>query len=671
MTCAASALAAVILGAAAVAAAGVSAPAAGASAPSAGPAAPPEILKTLRPGHPRVILTPESIEQLRADVKSDPAMKAQLDKLVARARGMLNQPAVEHKLIGPRLLDQSRRCFDRVSTLALVYLVTGDKACADRAVKELEAAAAFADWNPSHFLDTAEMSCAFGIGYDWLYTYMSADQRATVRRALMEKGIQQGLESYRGTGKYGWWTRAHHNWSQVCNGGLALGALAVADEEPAAAAEIIESGLKAVRAAMANFGPDGSWNEGPGYWGYTMQYTSLYLDTLRTALGTMKDLDRTPGLAETGLFRIASIGPTGRTFNFADAGEGAGFGPAMGWLARTFDCPLYAAEEWKRASAGSPMGLIWQKPDAAARSVAPRSPALADAAARPADQCFRRDEIVFLRSAWNDPRATWVGLKGGDNAANHSHLDLGSFVLEAAGTRWAVDLGSDDYNLPDYFGGKRWTYYRLRTESHNTLLVDGENQPAKATVRVVAFQARSAEAAASAAIAALAGAAGSAAKAGAKNGDGRAIVDLAAAYPMTKSARRGVAMLGGKAVLVQDEVEAAAPVEVLWGMVTRAKVTAGGAEVTLEQGGQRLLGRILAPAGAVFDAVSANPPPPQAQQPDATKLVVRLPEKVTRLRLAVVFRPEEGGAWPDAAAVRPLAEWPGWLRPAPAPAAGG
>jgi hypothetical protein len=601
--------------------------AAAAAAPVAARAAevqPPaqDILKTLRPGHPRLFITPETLPALRRAVQADPVMRDLFSKLRASADRVLREKPVEHVLIGPRLLHQSRRCLDRVSSLALVYLLSGEEKYAARAARELEAAAAFKDWNPSHFLDTAEMSCAFGIGYDWLYAYLSKEQRAVIRKALIEKGLALGLESYRGTGRYGWWTRARHNWSQVCNGGLAVGALAIADEEPKLCAAVLEAGLRAVRPAMANFGPDGSWNEGPGYWGYTLLYTSYYLGALGTALGTMAGLEQSPGLAEAGIFRIYYVGPTGKTFNFADAHEGAGSAWSMFWLARTFNKPVCAWHH-RQEMRGAPMDLIWYDPSG-------QGPA---ASGLPLAKFFRKDDIVFFRSAWEDPQALWVGWKGGDNAANHSHLDIGSFVMDALGERWALDLGSDDYNMPAYFGNKRWTYYRLKTESHNTLLINNENQAPKAKAPIVAFAAAGA--------------------------DASAVADLSEAYPAARSVLRGIAMQGGRRILIQDEVEAAAPVEVLWGMVTQASVSVHKESVVLEQKGKRLYGRVLAPAGAVFDTVSCSAPPPEAQQPEAKKLVVRLPEKTKSVRLAVVFSPDSPARAGPAAALKPLAQWPG------------
>jgi hypothetical protein len=187
--------------------------------------------------------------------------------------------------------------------------------------------------------------------------------------------------------------------------------------------------------------------------------------------------------------------------------------------------------------------------------------------------------------------------------------------------------------MPAYFGNKRWTYYRLKTESHNTLLINNENQAPKAKAPIIAFAAGGAEAS--------------------------AVADLSQAYPAARSVLRGIALQGGRRILIQDEVEAAAPVEVLWGIVTQANLSVRKDTVVLEQKGKRLYGRVLAPAGAVFDTVSCSAPPPEAQQPEAKKLVVRLPEKAAIVHLAVVFSPDAPAKAGPVAALKPLAQWPG------------
>ncbi|MFO0909679.1 MAG: heparinase II/III family protein [Isosphaeraceae bacterium] len=228
----------------------------------------------------------------------------------------------------------------------------------------------------------------------------------------------------------------------------------------------------------------------------------------------------------------------------------------------------------------------------------------------------------------------FVGFKGGDNAANHSHLDLGSFVLDAAGQRWALDLGGDDYNLPAYFGKNRWTYFRLRTESHNTLTIGGQNQATRARAPIVAYRSTPARS--------------------------FAVADLTRAYdPEVASARRGIALLERRRVLVQDELTPAKTGDLQWRMVTRAKVAlAADARVaTLTQKGATLTARIVEPSAARFEVIPAAAPPPQRQQPDARILTVKLPLAGEPVRLAVVFEPDGQGAGNPLPTIEPLDRW--------------
>jgi hypothetical protein len=579
------------------------------------------ILKTLQPRHPRLVASPADIDRVRRMVKEHDQPRLWHEALVKKAQKLLDTPPLEYKLIGPRLLQVSRDAVDRIYTLGLLYRLDADKRYAARGVKELLAFSAFDDWHPSHFLDTAEMTHAAGIGYDWFYDVLTGEQRAVVRKAIIEKGLEVAAPGYRGD-KVGWWARCNHNWNQVCNGGLAIGALAIADEVPQLAAFILNSALASLPKAMHEYGPDGGWAEGPGYWSYATRYTVYLLAAMQTALGTDRGLSKTPGFDRAGDFRFYFVGPTDLAFNYADASDKAGSPAEMFWLGRRFDQPLYAWHERQCKSDGDAMNLLWFDP----RGDGPK------AADLPLDRVFRGVNVAFLRSAWEYKDALFVGFKGGDNKANHSHLDLGTFVLDALGQRWALDLGSDDYNMPDYFGDKRFTYYRLRTEGHNTLVIDGRNQAQDAFAAIIAF--------------------------GSHPDRAFAVADLTAAYrPAANRVHRGVALLGRNHVLIQDEIDASGPVQPVWAMHTRAKIDLAGNIATLTLGDVHLQARIISPEDGKFEVVSVEAPPPQNPNKGVQKLLIRGPRGSGPAIIAVLLTPYRDAPAKLQYQTEPLGDW--------------
>jgi len=187
------------------------------------------ILGDLRPGHPRLLLPEKQARALKTRWATEPHLARWYPSIREEAVGLLKAPVSSYEIPdGLRLLGVSRKVLHRVYALALVYRMEGGEAFAQRTWDELAAAAAFPDWNPRHFLDTAEMTHAFAIGYDWLYEDWTEEQRKLLREAMVEKGLKPALAGYRGETPHGWWAKARHNWNQVCNGGIGLGALALA-----------------------------------------------------------------------------------------------------------------------------------------------------------------------------------------------------------------------------------------------------------------------------------------------------------------------------------------------------------------------------------------------------------------------------------------------------------
>jgi hypothetical protein len=586
---------------------------------------PPNRLQTLKKDHPRLLLSFDLVSQRRLQAQKDPFLQRLLDRLQLRASSMLDQEPIQYELIGPRLLSKSRTCLHRVTTLALAYYLTGRSDFAARAEQEMLAAASFPDWNPSHFLDVAEMTNALSLGYDWLYYTLDDSGRLKIEKAIYEYGLKPGLEAY---AQPAWWVRDAFNWNQVCNGGLTVGALALADRYPTECNTILNHAIAGLPYALASYAPDGGWAEGPGYWSYATRYTVYMLEALQTALGTDFDLTSAPGLDKAGHFPIHATGPTNLSFNYADANPHTGPMASLFWLAEEYDLPLCALEQRDRLKREiieqrgypSPFDILWYQPDPI-RYELPQPSAY-----------YSGTEVIFMRSEWNDPNAFFIGCKGGDNQANHAHLDLGTFVFDALGVRWIADLGSDDYNLPDYWnakeGGTRWSYFRLGSKSHNTLTLNNDLQRANAKAPVTEHHLQGPVQ--------------------------YARIDLSQAYhPHALKVERGLALVDKEQFLIQDEITwKDSTRDYVWHVMTDADIDLLGSSARLYKDGKTLYANILAPQTAVFDTADARAPSPERANTGFKRLIIRNTTADSSTRIAVVFARQV-----EQPELKPLSDW--------------
>lgn len=544
--------------------------------------------------HPRLLTTRKSLRELPKTVERDPLRKKLADLVVQQAVLLRDTTPIERKLEGRRLLGQSRRCVQRVLTLAMAYHLTGDVRHADRCREEMLAAARFRDWNPSHFLDVAEMTFALAIGYDWLYDQLDPASRQEIRTAIIEKGVRLQFES-----SHNGWVHRDNNWGQVCHGGLTIGALAVLEDEPELAAKTVHSALQNVVTAMGAYAPRGSYPEGPSYWAYGTGYNVLLIGALESVFRTDFGLSRAPGFDETGAYPALVCGPSGLFFNYADGHAEPRPEPLRLWFAARYHRPdwLHGGRElWEQVLSQSnqasqtefgrllPLALLWMS-DSAVESNNRLPLSWYGAGNVP---------IAIHRSSWSDPRATFIGLKGGSPSSNHGHMDIGSFVLDSDGVRWASDLGSEGYygiesrNMDLWDRAQdsdRWTIFRLSNLGHNTLVIDGQLQFAAGDAPIVQFSDDSVRP--------------------------YSIVDMTPVYrKQVRSARRGVALLPSREVLIEDELTGLRPgSRVRWGMITPAEPEGLGKDVlTLHQAGEKLrLTLVVAKTGGWKQIDTAQP----------------------------------------------------------------
>ena len=112
------------------------------------------------------------------------------------------------------------------------------------------------------------------------------------------------------------------SWNNVCNGGLTLGALAVANEAPTGISQQLLSNTIANVKENGVFGvaPDGTWSETADYWYFGNQGLSQMISAVQTATGSDQGIfSANPAFNLTGMFHIYGTGFVEK-FNWGDCG---------------------------------------------------------------------------------------------------------------------------------------------------------------------------------------------------------------------------------------------------------------------------------------------------------------------------------------------------------------
>lgn len=512
-----------------------------------------DVLKSIQKQHPRLLLLKEEEQSLITAIGKHKEWGNIHSQILAECDKIIPLPPVQRIKIGKRLLDKSRECLRRVFLLSYAYRTTKEERYLKRAETELLAVAAFEDWNPTHFLDVAEMTMAVAIGYDWLHEQLVPETKSAIREAIIQKGIEPSFDS-----KYNWFLTAEHNWNQVCNAGISFGALAIAEDQPELAAKVISRAVQTIPKAMVpSYEPDGAYPEGFSYWGYGTSFNVLFISAVEKAMGTDFGLSKSPGFLKTAGFLENMIGPTGMAHNWGDSGLREGLTPALFWFAGKVNDPsLLWGQKKLLEDPGNgdvrnrilPALLIWGFKTDLQKIKPPAQKLWVGQGPSP---------VGFMRTSWTDPNAIFVGVKAGSPSVNHAHMDVGSFVLDMQGERWAMDFGMQDYNSLETKGvdlwnrsqnSQRWQVFRLNNLAHNTLTFDGQLQQAKGYAKIDAWSDNPARLS--------------------------VLTDLSQMYQdQVASAKRGIAIGDEKYVVVRDEITTAdKPTLMRWNLLTPAAV---------------------------------------------------------------------------------------------------
>lgn len=531
--------------------------------------------------HPRILLFEQEETSLINSIQSDETWMMLHQAMLSECERLLSFEPVKRIQIGRRLLDKSREALRRIFMLSYAWRTTKDDRFFVRAEKELLDISAFSDWNPSHFLDVAEMTMAAAIGYDWLHPKLSTDSRNRIKEAIQKKGLEPSLLSQNNS-----WLKAEHNWNQVCNAGMTYGAMAIYEDQPELATKVIERAIQSITLPMKDYGPDGIYPEGYGYWGYGTSFNVMFLSALEKLYGTDFGLNQIPGFLKTGGFMENMTGTTGKPFNYSDAGSNGGFHPAMFWLANKSMDPslLWVEKNYLKPTNLErlvkdrlfPAIMLWKGNMATKDIIAPKALTWTGTGKNP---------INMMRTSWTDSNAIYVASKGGSASINHAHMDIGSFVMDALGVRWAMDFGMQDYESLESKGVKlwgrtqdseRWNVFRLNNFTHNTLTVDSQYQVVSGHASII--------------------------NSGNNTDNMFVVYDLKTVYEkQLMDAKRGIAIVNNNQVIIRDEFQSANKETIIrWTMLTPAAASiTGNHEITLEKDGKKMKLKVDAPTGQI------------------------------------------------------------------------
>lgn len=542
--------------------------------------------ETKMPNHPRILFLQGEEKTILKNIASDKNWAKIHQVILAESDRLLNQPTLERIQIGRRLLATSRECLRRVFYLSYAYRTTKDKKYLNRAEQELVKVSQFTDWNPSHFLDVAEMTMGVAIGYDWLFNDLQPLSKDIIKEAIRKKGIEPSLDS-----KYNYWLKNSNNWNQVCNAGMSYGALAIYEEDPTLARQIIDRAVSSIQIPMGDYKPEGAYPEGYSYWGYGTSFNIMFLSAIQKVFNTDFALSETEGFLKTAGYFQHMVGTSGKNFNYSDAGGGASLSPAMFWFAnRNKDNGLlYAERNYLNDDKAMgkdrllPAAMIWGKDMSLDKANAPKQLIWVGQGKNP---------VALMRTSWTDPNAIYVGFKTGSPSVSHGHMDIGSFVMDANGERWSMDFGMQEYESLESKGvnlwgmtqnSQRWQVFRYNNLAHSTLAFDNEFQrvEGKAGIQQYTTQPKFLS----------------------------AISDISQVYKGKASeVKRGVAIIDQRYVAIKDEIATAEnPTTVRWAMLTPAEVSIdANGSATLTQKGKKLQLKVLEPSNITLKTWSTQ-----------------------------------------------------------------
>lgn len=435
------------------------------------------IKNELKGTHPRIFFDAAGLTALRAKAKL-PELRPMLGDLLARADTI----AQEVPPAGPPFAIDPRSLGDRLPTISLAYLMTGDQKYLEAARKWIKAIVGYRSFTDDYDLGAGHACFGMALAYDWLYNQLTPEERELLEKKMLRHGrmlLKTADPMHTLTGwPWGWSYFQNHFFINYT--GISTVAMALYDVNPDEMQGWLDQTRSMLQVTHDHFATDGYYPEGVSYADYGTPWLLYYFDALRGFSG--EDLFDMPYLKKAGEYFCTQIMPNWRDVaNFADCAPqmfGRYSSAMLIKLAREnrdgrLLTLLDRVEENKRLAYGrrkysDPFCLIWADPSMKAQPLEtlPLATIYADAGVAVFRTSWKEDAAVVAfrcgAPSGHHIATEWTMFPNAHPSSGHNHPDANSFIFWADG-RWQIGLPGE---------------YTAEKEAHNenTWLVGGKGQ---------------------------------------------------------------------------------------------------------------------------------------------------------------------------------------------------
>lgn len=277
-----------------------------------------------------------------------------------------------------------------------------------------------------------------------------------------------------------WWMGYHarkrtvNNWNPWINSNvLTVAAYAVADLETRKA--LVRKCVESIGFYVEGLPEDGGCDEGPSYWdaagACVLEFAEICHDLTG---GAWSDFSSPMLVKMTDYIQKTNISGT-YFFNCADAHVRTH--PRCGLIRRfgklSGNDALYAfGNEFIRKNPNAAW-LSHAHAEASLRGLLDRTPDENAVYTAPKTMSLPTLEFAAARENSDTTSGFYLGIKGGNNAESHNHLDVGNFVVYENGMPLMIDAGVGTYTRFTFMAEKRYTMFAFRTEDHNLPTING------------------------------------------------------------------------------------------------------------------------------------------------------------------------------------------------------